>query len=217
MKDYHELVQELDSLSSHILNEQTLDSIIPDTECRSKVIDEFQVLVKKKTEKLLPLPNKPYLINISGIPGSGKTTRAKQLLSENPNLLYVSFDEIMENISYYKSDFEEHGAEEAFRRWELPARYLGYELLKFGLTNRYPILFDHSNAFPDHIKLYEIIKGMDYTVEIHFLDVDLDIAIERAKQRIRFVPEEMIRNRYKLLEELNQQYNEIADTFMIIK
>lgn len=214
--DRKDLKKRLDDLVERILKEQSLDSMISDNILREKVILEYEALVAQKTEKLQQ-SDAPYLINVSGIPGSGKTTFAKQLLSENSNLLYVSFDEIMESISYYKSDFQNIGAEEAFKRWELPARYFGYELLKYGLENYYPILFDHSNAFPDHIELYEIIKNMGYQVEIRFIDVDLDVAIERAKKRVRFVPENMIRDRHNLLKELNQQYSKIANNFVILK
>ncbi|MDH6305462.1 putative ABC-type ATPase [Parabacteroides sp. PF5-5] len=216
MKNYNVLIQELSELFNHILNGKTLENIIVDIEICKKITEEYQLLIGEKI-KNIQLLNIPYLINVYGIPGSGKTTLSKKILSEDSNLLYVSFDEIMENISFYKFDFQRLGAEEAFKRWELPARYLGYELLKFGLKNRYSILFDHSNAFFDHIKLYEIIKELDYIVEMHFLDVDVDLAIDRAKKRIRFVPEQMIRDRYKLLRDLNKQYSKIADVFIVVK
>jgi Predicted kinase len=212
MKDYE---IRFDRLVDKILKGKSLCDIIIDTTLQKQVISEFESLLKTKTEKLQQSAS-PYLINISGIPGSGKTTLAKQILSRNSELLYVSFDEIMENISFYKSDCQKLGAECAFTKWELPARYLGYKLLRDGLINRYPILFDHSNAFLEHIELYKIIKGMGYKTEIQFIDIDLKTAIERSKKRLRFVPEKMIRDRHKLLKNLNLQYNEIVDKFIVL-
>lgn len=208
-------IEDLDSLISRILQNKTLDEIIPEAISCNLVMDEFKCLLAEKEAHTKQVKN-PYLINVAGIPGSGKTTLAKKILLEHPDLLYISFDQIMESISYYKSDIKTLGAEEAFNNWELPARYLGYTLLKYAVERGYPILFEHSNSIVDHIELYKTIRKMGYEVEIRFIDIDLDIAIERAKQRVRFVPENMIRDRYNLLKELNKQYEKAVDKFTLV-
>lgn len=211
----HQKINELDGLINRILQNKTLDEIIPKTISCEQVMDEFKKLLTEKEKNTKQVEN-PYLINVAGIPGAGKTTLAKKIYSEQPYLLYISFDEIMESISYYKSDMEKLGAEEAFNNWELPARYLGYTLLKYAIEHNYPILFEHSNSIDDHIELYRTIRKMGYKVEIRFIDIDIDTALERAKQRVRFVPESMIRDRYNLLKELNEQYKNAVDEFIFV-
>jgi probable phosphoglycerate mutase len=192
----------------------TLDELLPDATSRARVLEEYAAFAGGK--RGIPAPS-PLLLNISGIPGAGKSTLARRVLEERPALVYLSFDELMEALTPYREDLRQRGAAAAFERWELPARLLGYRLLQRCVERRYSILFEHGNADPGHVALYRRLKARGYRVEIRFIDAPLPVAIERASRRERYIPAAVIAERHALLRELNEQYKAIADIFETIQ
>src|SRR5262249_14951364 len=86
----------------------------------------------------------PRMIHMCGIPGSGKTTYTTAWLERNNSFAVVQFDNVLECLSGYRRDRDELGPIEAFARWELPARAIGYHCLQALVENRRHIIFDHS-------------------------------------------------------------------------
>lgn len=180
------------------------------------ILQEYQSILADITSEATSEQEKPYLINIAGIPGAGKSTYVKNNRDSYTNALYISFDKIMESLSGYTKDYKNEGAKFAFSRWEPIAKVLGYQTLEHVVDKKYNILFEHSNAIIQHMQLYKYMKEQGYTLEIKFIEIDLSIAIERAMKRERAVPEELILQRNKLLKELNDEYKKIVDKFDII-
>jgi predicted kinase len=197
-------------------DDATLGSLLPAGASLDRVLDEYARLVERKTRPLTPSPA-PLFLNVSGIPGAGKSTLAAKILLEDPSMLYLSFDELMEALAGYREDFQRLGAAAAFERWELPARHLGYRLLREAVARRYPILFEHGNATPSHVALYRRLKRAGYRVEIRFLDADVPTALKRVRRRERSCPEALVVERAALLRELNETYKEIVDKFETIR
>jgi probable phosphoglycerate mutase len=193
-----------------------LEELLPDATLLPRVLEEHAAFTAGKTRHATPSAA-PRLVNIAGVPGAGKSTLARQVLQEEPALLYLSFDELMEGLSPYREDLHRHGAAVAFARWELPARWLGYRFLEECLARRYSLLFEHGNATPAHVDLYRRVKALGYRLEIRFIDVPLEVAIERAGQRERYTPREVVEERHALLRELNETYKQLADSFEIIQ
>ena len=204
----------MDDIIHRITGKNSSEEIIRE-EYGEAVYKEFDLWVSAKIKTIHPL-SRPYLINISGIPCAGKSTLSQKILNQNPFLLYISFDEIMESLSLYQNDYKSHGQEYAFKKWEIPARYLGYKLLQTSIKNNYPILFEHSNANTLHIDLYRWIKNQGYYLEIRFINIDIDSAEERSKKRNRYMPLEIIKERYEQLQKINLKLQLIADKFEII-
>lgn len=147
---------------------------------------------------------------ISGSPGAGKTTFCKKFDNN-----FLSFDEIMENLPQYQKDLEEYGNEQAFKRNEITARIIGYEILRQAISNGYQLILEHSGVNDAHLELFENLHKLGYKTKVDFILCDIKIAINRAKIREKYThrhtPEEMIRKRYSLIEQYIPQYEKIAD------
>ena len=157
------------------------------------------------------------LINVSGIPGAGKTTYCKKILDQIPYLNYVSFDAIMESILYYQVDMK-NDPQYAFTKWEIPARILGYEILIELISKGLPILFEHSSANFQHVELFKYIKEkLGYKIEMHFVPIALKDALIRVKKRERltkrYTPEELVVDRKLFLQQNLSYYKNIVDVF----
>lgn len=143
---------------------------IPDGVDKEEIAAVYEEIIDEYLQKGIPREI-PALINVSGVPGAGKSTFCKKLLAmpENSSAIYIGFDAIMENerLPYIRE--EVNHAEEAFKRWELSARIAGYELLKRAIENKYLIIFDHSSALSQHIDLFNLLLSEGYEVHFNFI------------------------------------------------
>ncbi|CAN5411505.1 hypothetical protein BH11CYA1_BH11CYA1_36860 [soil metagenome] len=161
---------------------------------------------------------KPLMIHMCGIPGSGKTTYATKFLQDHNYFSLVQFDTIMESLAGYQKEREEHGIEQAFSRWELPARAIGYHLLQALVEAKRNVFFDHSATNRKHIDLISAVKAEGYLVEMHFIECSVAEATRRVKEREtklqRHTPLGLIGERNQLLKELLPQYELLVDKFI---
>lgn len=162
--------------------------------------------------------NEPLFIHMCGIPGSGKTSYTQHFLKSNGSFNLVQFDSIMESLTGYQQDCQDYGIEEAFQRWELPARAIGYHLLQNLVEGKRNIFFDHSATNREHPDLIKNVKKHGYQVEMHFIDCSVKEATKRVKARQatirRHTPLNLISERKELLEELLPHYKGIVDKFL---
>lgn len=146
------IFRDLDGIVDSILSPyHTLEEVLPSGCDAGPVWMDFDCWVDSQKVDMRTSES-PLLLNICGIPASGKSYWAEEWLSENGPCLHIAFDAIMEALSGYQADYS-LDRENAFLRWELPARFLGYRLLLLGLRNGWPILFEHSNALREHVDL----------------------------------------------------------------
>lgn len=163
----------------------------------------------------------PTIVHMLGIPGCGKSTFIKQNKDKHfANYLIIGFDNIMESLPAYHEDIIKLGSVEAFKKWEIPARIAGYELLARAIEKKLNILFDHGGSPACHLELMSNIKSYGYKTVMYELSCKLDEAIRRVKIREmrtkRHTPENMIRQRYELLKNRGFDYMLIVDEFHII-
>lgn len=160
----------------------------------------------------------PRFIHMCGIPGSGKTTYTQRFLSNTGSFSLVQFDTVMESLAGYQHDCKKLGIEEAFQRWELPARAIGYHLLQVLVEEKRNIFFDHSATNRKHLDLVKAVKKHGYQVEMHYIDCSVDEATKRVKAREttiqRHTPLSLISERSQLLEELVPHYERLVDKFL---
>ena len=147
--------------------------------------------------KGLQAVEKPELRQISGIPGAGKSTYCQAHLPDN--YLFLSFDKIMVELSGYQETLAKEGAVSAYKKYEMPARIIGYEVLRRALRNHYNILFEHSGTNNAHIEMFKNLPKKGYKTSIDFIICDTKTAIHRTKEREkkinRHVSEDVIKER----------------------
>ena len=177
---------------------------------------QYDELVEDLLSTALP-SSMPKLKQISGIPGSGKTTFCK--MNKNDEYLFIGFDEIMHKISGYKNDVEMLGLIKAFEKWELVARTIGYELLFRAISKRISVLFEHSGVNDAHVELFKNAKVLGYETEVIFTICDIETALKRAgareKEILRHTPRILIEERAVLLEKYINIYMKTADKVVI--
>lgn len=158
----------------------------------------------------------PLLTHMLGIPGAGKTTEARKI--KDANTVFIGFDDIMEKLPGYRKDKNELGAEAAFKKWEICARMIGYEILFRAEERKLNIILDHSGTRADHIDMLKELKQKEnYGVRIVAVLIDEELALDRASKRERYLPPEYIPLRKKALDSLLPAYQAIADSYIEYK
>jgi len=154
----------------------------------------------------------PELRQISGIPGSGKSTYCDKNLPKN--FLLLSFDKIMVSLSGYQQALKEKGAVYAYEKYEMPARIIGYELLRRAISKKYNIMFEHSGANQAHLELFKNLPKKGYKTAVNFIVCDTGLAIERTKKRAkeinRYVPENLVIERANRMKNYVSAYQKLA-------
>lgn len=135
------------------------------------------------------------LVLMAGIPGSGKTTLAKKLFGERD--LYISRDEIRFNIITNKDAY--------FSKEDVVFNEFVRQINE-GLKDeniRYVIADATHLNYGSRAKLLNRIENKNlYEIYLIFMNVPLDIALERNKQRTgrAVVPEQVVKNMYNSIQ-----------------
>lgn len=157
---------------------------------------ESERLIEESLKSLTPVQI-PTLIQVSGIPGSGKSTYCAT--HQPKNYLFLSFDKIMLSLSGYKDELIKNGSVSAYEKYEMSARIIGYELLRRAINKHVNIMFEHSGANSAHVELFKNIIEQGYTTAVHFIICETSLALKRAEERAkitkRYVPQNLILER----------------------
>ena len=191
-----------------------LERIFPADADLKALKPDIRRVLQNVLQNVFPV-EKPYLVNFCGLPASGKSHLCRRFKSEHPEALYISFDALMESLPVY---IKEHQTDrqKSFERWELPARFIGYQLLKGAVRHKLPIVFEHSNATPFHIELYEKIKQAGYIVDIRYIDADVELVLPRLEKRERYFSPKRTKERAVILKKLLPSLKHIANYFHIL-
>ena len=163
----------------------------------------------------------PSFVHMLGIPAAGKSTFYKNNRDKFKDYIFVSFDAIMEAHPQYQKDVKELGSVEAFKKWEIPARVAGYELLRRAVAAKKNVFFDHSGAPQCHQDLLKNIKKQGYKTEMYYIYCSQELAVQRAQAREletkRHTPVNLITERIESIEKSIETYKTIVDKFVSIK
>lgn len=123
-----------------------------------------------------------------GLPASGKSFHAKQLIDNNPGKYKrINKDllrEMLDNSTFSKSN----------EKFILEVRD---QLILMGLENGKHILIDDTNLDPKHEQnIRTLVKGIAKVIIQDFTDVPLDVCLSRDSKRINAVGEKVIRKMY---------------------
>ena len=173
--------------------------------------DEYEFLIDEIVSKAL-VENKPSFIQVSGIPGAGKSTFCARNYAKST---LVQFDDIMAKIPQYKKDCERLGLIQSFSKWEMPARVIGYEVIHRLLEKKASFVLEHSGMNLAHIKLVDVLKKQGYHTSLQFLFCDLEEAcrrvLEREKKISRHTPPELIKERFDAILQYLDIYKQKMD------
>jgi len=132
---------------------------------------------------------------LKGLPGSGKSAYAKELMDKEKDWVRVSRDNLRDML-YFK-DF--HWAKE--KMLVRIMKEIIVDLVRIGKN----VIVDNTHLDPSHIEIVHdalVYSGVDTDVEIKFIDTPLDECIARDSLRSDSVGETVIRKMYeKWLEE----------------
>ena len=198
-----------------------ISEVVPYTyEERKNEMENFEPVFKEMLSSV-PSQKNPKFVHMLGIPGAGKSTYYQKHKAQYADYLFIGFDFIMEAIPEYQKDVEALGSVEAFKRWELPARISGYELLKRAIEAKKNIFFDHGGTPICHRELLTNVKLYGYTTKMVYVPCEVDVALQRVKARElvtkRHTPPQMIIDRSVLIENNLPVYQHLVDAFETAK
>ncbi len=184
---------------------------------KDKILKDLHDIKERYLNSATQFKENLLFVNVSGIPGAGKTTYCEKKIKAGEKFIYISFDKIMEEMFFYQEDVNKD-SKKAFSRWELPARILGYEILVNLINLKCPILFEHSSANLMHLELFKYLKEQcGYKVEMHFVPISVGEACLRVEKREaitkRHTPTTFIIKRSEVLKDLIPKYKKIVDVF----
>lgn len=145
---------------------------------------------------------------ITGISGSGKSTFARQFVQENPNWLRVNRDDLRKSIVSVSLSEYWKWAPEQQHRIEMLVNELQRTTIQQALARGWNVLIDNTHIKKKYIN--ELIKSVeDFPVEIRFklIEIPLEEAIERDKNRPDVVGEAVIREQYEKLQILKKNFH----------
>lgn len=203
------------------INKVSFDGIaktFPSDVDEKKVISEL-IQLKENILKLVVPQKEKLFIHMAGLPGSGKTTYCREVLLKKfaqEEILYLGFDAVMEKISFYKEE-KQKDIVGAFKRWEIPARILGYEILVQAFNKGLSVLFDNGASNPRHLEIIELFKEEAYHVKMYYLGGTPQQLIPRVSQREaegkRHMPLEEMESRYNSLQKGIENYKKVIKDF----
>jgi Predicted kinase len=135
------------------------------------------------------------IIMTLGLPGSGKSTWAKQYQAEHPETVRVNKDELRAML---------HNGKHSNGRENFVLQVRDF-VVDQALANGHDVIVDDTNFHPKHRqRMEEIAAKHGATVEVKdFTDVPLEICIERDLHRANSVGERVIRQMYRQYVEVN--------------
>ena len=137
------------------------------------------------------------IIVLIGLPGSGKTTFAKEWIKENPeNRIRFNRDDIRNMMGKYWLPKRESVINDVF-----------VSFMESSMSNGYDIIIDNMNLNPNALKeIEEMVENfnnwennlLSYEIEIKsFTDISVDECVKRDSERENPVGEKTIRSIYE--------------------
>ena len=149
--------------------------------------------------------NRPKLILLVGIPGSGKTTYAKNYIEQNANTIHLSSDTIRKEL--YGDENIQGNPADVFSIMQKRAVEV--------LNNGYNVLYDATNMTrKDRAGIIGVCPKFA-KIECHIIWAPIEVCIERDSKRERTVGKEVIDKMLKRFQA--PYYDEGIDEIVIVR
>lgn len=166
----------------------------------------------------------PLFVHMLGIPGSGKTSFLEVLevvwrSNHSVPATFLGFDQVMQAMLSYQKTGDKV---EAFAKYELPARSVGYRLLEGILKKRAHIFFDNGGSAESHPDMMlEARNTLGYRLVFVSIEISLEEALKRVHIRAigsgQHTPSHYLEERHIKLQKLIPVYEGIAHNFYRIQ
>ena len=135
----------------------------------------------------------PTILILIGVPGSGKSTYYANSKDKFPTHVYINMDSLRKQLTGSEADQSKNAEVAALAQSTLKAALAhGWEL----------IVWDNTSARPKYRKeVIQEAKKFNYKVEGVYFKVPIEVAKDRNSKRKNVVPEEVIDNMFKNLEQ----------------
>jgi predicted kinase len=142
---------------------------------------------------------------LTGISGSGKSTFAKAFCEENPNWLRINRDDIRKSlITGTLNDYWKR--EDAYKnRIETLVNEIVKTSIHHALDKGWNILIDNTHLKLTYInQLIKMVSAFRVEIRLKLMDIDVETAIKRDKNRPDVVGEVVIREQFERLQILKK-------------
>jgi len=139
------------------------------------------------------------LLVLIGLPGSGKSTYAKEWVKEDPE----------NRIRYNNDDFRTM----ILKTWESKPIKIVLDakiaIRNSGMSMRLEIVVDNTNLMPYEIESYKVLVRdfPEYEVVLKIIDTPLEICKERNQARNSHMDNSFLDQAQKLLNEIKKEYD----------
>lgn len=168
----------------------------------SEYKEERQVLhrliIQKKTSDALSSSPASAVLTAGGS-GSGKSYYVNKLFlsSTDENYVVIDSDNIKEELPEYVEEVEKANLDAADIVHD-ESGYIATSLLDYCLANQYSFIYDGTMSnLRKYENLISKIRKHHYTISSLYVDIDVEVALERSKNRAkktgRAVPEKVVR------------------------
>lgn len=156
---------------------------------------------------------------MSGIPGAGKSSFLQLLQSRGlirPEAYWLDPDGAMKAMPEYRRDFKVLGQDEAYARWELPARRIAYAGFEEARRAGLPVVIDMACARRENLDMVRALKDGGYTVYMIQVLCPPEVAHQRARRRDRPMPLDRIIERMAGIAALAPEFRNLADDYLVL-
>lgn len=143
-------------------------------------------------------------IFLVGFPGSGKSYTLSKIKSGQVEPRIVNTDRVVE---FFGKTNDVNLSEPLSDVLVNKAKILTKQFLFQYINGLLPLVIDSTSSNSRNLLLrYGALESVGYDIGAVFINTDLDVAIERIKQRDRKVPEEFVREVHKKLSDVKSFY-----------
>ena len=171
---------------------------------------------------------KPVAMIMMGPPGAGKSMAINQITKGSDQFVEVGMDNVMERLPEYKKAInlgtDPNGkiitAKNACLITREEAGDITTSLRQEVISSRRNMIYDGTGQnFPLYKKMIEKLKAEGYEVQVYYLDIDVEQAKQRAKDRAevvgRLVPEDVVVSIYHNAKANFKSIAALADTAVL--
>ena len=133
------------------------------------------------------------LIILQGLPGSGKSTRALEILQKNKNAIRLNRDLLRELLFGVKKNRNDPNSLKWSGKIEKQVFKIQKHLAKYYLDDHYMVIIDDTNLNPKTLKSWEnLAQENNHVFKVEKIEIDVEECIRRDAKREDFVGKEVI-------------------------